>query len=145
LFEVIEGSTVIAVDASHYREVPNCGDMNEEISVPGGFGCLNKIRRRSLKITASKQAAAEFQYRTFPVAGRGLVGYLGESDTRSICLPSLLLAKRLIVVAYDLKLRWQWKCKDRLTGPVNHLRPMPNARASGNGHELVAQCAEVVS
>jgi hypothetical protein len=145
LFEVIEGSTVIAIDASHYREVPNCLDMCEQISVAGSPGSLNKIGRRSLKITASKQTAAQFQYRTFPVAGRGLVGYLGESGTRSICLPSLLLAIRLIVAAYDLKLRQQREIEYRLTGPVNHLRPMRNARASSNGRELVAQCGEVVS
>jgi hypothetical protein len=145
LFEVIEGSTVIAIDASHYREVPNCLDMREEINVAGGPGCLSKILRRALKITAAKEAVPEFHHGASPVAGRRLIGYFSESDTRSICLPGLLLAIRLIVMAYDLKLRWQWECKDRLTGPVNHLRPMPNARVSSNGRELATQCAEVVS
>ena len=136
---------MIAIDASNYCEVGNCLDMCEQISVAGSPRRLNKILRRSLKVTASKQSEAEFDYCTFPVAGRGLAGCLGESDTRSICLPRLLLAIRLIVVAYDLTLRWQREIEYRLTSPVNHFRLMRDARVSSNGRELVTQCAEVVS
>jgi hypothetical protein len=141
----MEGSAVIAIDASNYSEVANCCDMGEEISVTGRPRRLNKIWRRCLKITASKQAAAEFEYSSFPVAGRGLVGYFDESDTRSICLPNLLLAKRSVVVPNDLKLRWQWEGKKRLAGPVNHLRPVLKPGVSSNGYKLVTQRREVVS
>ncbi|HWX42495.1 MAG TPA: hypothetical protein VN345_15190 [Blastocatellia bacterium] len=145
MFEVLEGSTVIAIDASHDSEIPNCLDMCEEIGAAGCPGCLDKRQRRSLKVAGSKQAAAQIKYCAFPIAGRALVRYFRESDTGSFCLPSLLLAKRLIVAAYDLKLRWQWECQDRLTGPVYRLRPMRDARVLSNGGELVAQRPEVLS
>jgi hypothetical protein len=136
---------VIAIDASHYSEIPNCLDMCEEIGAAGGPGGLNAIWGRSLKLTGIDVGTAKLEYGALSVAGRRLVGYFAESDTRSICLPSLLLAIRLIVLPYDLNLRWQWKCKDRLTGPINHLRLTRKARVLSNGHELVAQHPEVLS
>jgi hypothetical protein len=145
LLEVMEGSTVIAIDASDYSEIPKCRDMNEEISVPGGAGCLNEVWGRCLKITVSEQVAAEFEDCTFPVAGRRLISYFRQCDTPSVCLPILLLAIRSIVAAYHLKLRRQWERQDRLTDPVNYLRLTGKARVSGNGDELVAQNAEVLS
>jgi hypothetical protein len=145
LFEVLEGSTVIAIDASHYSEIPNRQLMDQEIGVTSTPRGLNEIRCRCLKVAGSKQAAAQIKYGTFPVARRRFVGYFRKSNARRFCLASLLLAIRLIVVPNDLKLIWQWECKDRLTDPVNHIRPMGKPRLLSNGRELVTQRPEVLS
>jgi hypothetical protein len=119
--------------------------MDEEISAPGCPRRLEAPSASLLKIASSNIASAKSQYSAFSEAGRCLIGYFREGNTRAICLPSLSLAVRLIKVTYASELRWQREIEYGLTGPINHFRLMRKARVSGNGHELAAQRSEVLS
>jgi hypothetical protein len=144
LFEIMEGSAVIAVNASQDSEVANRQRMNDQISGPGCSGRLNTVPASLLKIASRNIAGTKRQYRAFSEAWGRFVGYFREGNTRAIYFPSLSVAVRLIVFAYASKLRWQREIEYGSTGPFYYVGLTRQARLSSNSYELVAQRPEAL-